>query len=143
MDLVAIARLFDFVREVGGQNKGLWVGIFQRFTGNAPGDSWCASFVSFVLAIWKKGATRFPRSAACQDYYDYAKKNGLITHTPMVGDLFLYVDANDHAHHIGIVTQTEPLEGIAGNTSQDGSSSNGDGVYEHGINATIFIRTDL
>jgi hypothetical protein len=33
-----------------------------------------------------------------------------------------------------------PLTGIAGNTSEDGKSSNGTGVFEHGINARVFIH---
>jgi len=143
MDLVTQARQFDFVREIGGPNKGKWVEIFQHFTGNQPPDSWCASFVSFVIALVTKGTTTLPRSAACQDYYDYAKHNGLLLHLPEVGCLFLYVNDQDHAHHIGIVTQLEPLMGIAGNTSSDGSSSNGDGVYENAIQAVVFIKTGL
>lgn len=54
--------------------------------------------------------------------------------------LYLYVNANDHAHHIGFVTSTNPLTGIAGNTSADGTSSNGDGLYEHAIVAHVFVN---
>jgi len=143
MTLVDIARSFDFVREVGGPNAGLWVGIFQRFTGNAPGDSWCASFVSFCLAVASKIQTKIPRTAVCQEIYDWAKKNGQLITTPEVGCLFLYVNDQDHAHHVGIVTSTSPLRGIAGNTSSDGKSSDGTGVFEHEINTTVFVHTGL
>lgn len=128
------ARRYLFVREVGGQNRGFWVEQIQHFTGNAAGDSWCASFVSMILATICEGKAHSPivTTAVCEEIHSEAKRNGWLTTTPSVGDLFLYLDAADaHAHHVGFVTGTAPLTGIAGNTSVDGRSSNGDRVAEH------------
>ena len=134
-----IAKQYDYVREAG-PNKGLRVEAIQHWSSGQAGDSWCCEFATMVLDICFKGNSPIPRLQACQDVYDLAKSKGWITSTPQVDDLFLYVNDQDHAHHIGIVSSVNPLEGIAGNTSKDGTSSNGDGVYNHGINAKVFVH---
>jgi hypothetical protein len=142
-EVIYLARKFLFVREVGGPNKGIWVEGIQKLAGGVAGESWCCYFVSVVLALAFGGFTKSPigRTGVCQDVYALAKKNGWLRDRPVqIGDMFLYVDANDHAHHIGLVCDDAPLIGIAGNTSEDGSKSNGDGVYEHGISAHTFVH---
>jgi hypothetical protein len=147
-DPVTFARMFLFVREVSGkQNFGQRVEAIIKWCGGTAGDSYCCYFVTMVLDICFQGNSPIPREGSCQVVYDLAKKNGWVTSTPSVGDLFLYVDENGHAHHIGFVTTIpyirDPrasLAGIAGNTSEDGKSSNGTGVFEHGINAKVFIH---
>jgi hypothetical protein len=132
MNVIEIARLFLFVREAG-QNKGNRVEAIQQWGGGMEGQSWCCWFVTMVLDLFYQGTAPIPRLGACQQVYDLAKKNGWLVMNPSVGDIFLYVNDVDHAHHIGFVTNTQPLTGIAGNTSADGTSSNGDRVAEHGI----------
>lgn len=127
-----IARQFLFVREAG-QNTGQRVEAIQKWSGGSPGDSWCCEFATMVLDICFEGNSPIPRLQSCQDVYDLAKKNKWLTTTPVEGDLFIYVNNVDHAHHIGIVTKTGGGIGIAGNTSEDGSSSDGTGVFEHSI----------
>lgn len=124
-----IARQFLFVREAG-QNKGQRVEAIQHWSGGNPGDSWCCEFTTMILDICFQGASPIPRLQACEDVYDLVKKNNWLTTSPVKDDIFLYVDDNDHAHHIGIVTENG---GIAGNTSEDGTSSNGDRVAEHAL----------
>ena len=124
-----VARQFLFVREVP-QNKGLRVEAVQKWCNGSPGDSWCCEFATMVLDIAFQGDSPIPRLKAVQDVYDLAKTHGTwITTSPVPNDLFIYVDDNDHAHHIGIYTGGN--QGIAGNTSEDGTSSNGDRVAEH------------
>lgn len=127
------ARAFGFVREVGGPNLGLWVGIFQRFVGIDPGQSWCAAFVCFVLAIVYGGEHNLPIpcTGVCQTIYEHAVAKNMLVGTPQPGDLYLFVNDAGHAHHVGICTDAP--NGIAGNTSEDGTSSNGDGVHEHAL----------
>jgi hypothetical protein len=141
-DPVEIARLFAFVREAQdeGQNRGLRVEAIQHWSKGAPGDSWCAEFATMVLDLAFAGNAPIDRQGSCEAIRRVAAQAGWITDTPQVGDLFLYVNATGNAHHIGFVTQTDPLMGIAGNTSSDGTSSNGDGVYEHGIAASVFVH---
>jgi hypothetical protein len=138
---VFVARLFLFVREVAGkQNFGQRVEGIQKWCGGKAGDSYCCYFATLVLDICFQGNSPIPREGSCQVVYELAQQKGWVTSTPSVGDLFLYVDANGHAHHIGIVTSVAPLDGIAGNTSEDGKSSNGTGVFEHDIVARVFIH---
>lgn len=140
--LVMLARLFRFVRETQGANRGVWVGLFQRYTGNLAGESWCCSFVSFLLSIAYQGASPLLKTASCATMLTEARIKGYEVATPLPGDLFFYLNATGHAHHVGIVTSASPLTGIAGNTSPDGLSDNGTGVYEHGIGAAriTFVR---
>jgi hypothetical protein len=129
-NIVDEARKFLFVRE-DGQNKGIDVEAIQKWAGGQPGDSWCCEFVTFILRICYQGNSPIPLLRACQDVYNLAKKNGWLTTNPVPNDIYLYVDANEHAHHIGIYTGNG--NGIAGNTSADGTSSNGDRVAEHAL----------
>ena len=137
-DPVAIARQFLYVREVP-DNRGLRVEAIQHWSGGQFGDSWCCEFATLVLDVAFQGASPIPRLQACQDILDLSNKNGWTTDTPSEGDLFLYVNDAGHAHHVGLVTATDTLTGIAGNTSADGTSTNGDRVAEHAISATVFV----
>lgn len=138
---VAIARQFLFVREAG-KNIGQRVEAIQRWCGGDEGESWCCYFATMVLDICFEGKSPIPREGACQAVYDLAKQNGWVTQVPIPGDIVLHVDANDHAHHIGILTGLSPLTSIAGNTDESGTSSNGDRVAEHAINPAgkVFVR---
>lgn len=141
MNRLDIARLFLYLREVG-QNHGQRVEAVQHWSGGeaAHGTSWCAWWATMVLDLEFQGNAPIPRMGSCQEIRELAVKNGWITTEPSVGDLFLYINDQDHAHHIGIVTETDPLSGIAGNTDATGTSNNGDRVAEHGITAHTFIH---
>lgn len=142
-DPVAEARKYVYVREAQklGQNRGLRVEAIQHWSGGQTADSWCMEFVWFIFDVCYQGDCPFDREQSCEDFRQLAISKGwIVTGTPRRGDLYLYV-ADNHAHHIGIVTEVTPkLKGIAGNTSEDGSSSNGDRVAEHSINAKVFVR---
>jgi hypothetical protein len=129
---IEVARQFLYVRE-SGANSGNKVEAIQKWCGGLKGESWCCYFATMVLDICFQGTAPIPRLGACQSVYDLAIKNGWVTTKPIAGDIFLYVDSNNHAHHIGIITVDGGGVGIAGNTSEDGTSSNGDRVAEHSI----------
>jgi hypothetical protein len=140
-DLVAVARRFLFVRETQGPNRGAWVEFFQRFTGNQPGDSWCASVESVIEDI-TFGHAVTPKSASCQEKLDWCVRKGRVVREPAPGDLAFSINAQGRAHHIAIVSETAPLTACAGNTSPDGLSDDGTGFYEHPISrdGKIFVR---
>lgn len=144
MSLTELARLFLFVREdqSQGQNHGRRVNAIQVWSGGSDGQSWCAYFATMMLDILYKGAAPIPRLGLVQDIYQLAKVHGWVTSTPSVDDLVISVDENDHGHHIAILTGLNPLTAIAGNTSADGTSSNGDRVAEHAISAAgkVFVH---
>lgn len=133
-DPVTIARQFRFIRETLGPNRGVWVEAFQRIGDGKPGDSWCADFVSGVLWIAYQGAPPVPRTGSCDVMWLQAKQYEV--HVPAPGDLFFRVKPDGDAHHVGIVSGTGPLTAIAGNTSEDGKSSNGTGVFDNTLEPT-------
>lgn len=136
MRLSERARQFTFVREAQktiGQNRGLRVEAIQHWSKGAQGDSWCAELTTMVLDLHFRGVAPIDRMTSCQDIYEMSLAQHWVIDAPELDALFLYVNAEGHAHHIGIVSGIDPLMGIAGNTSKDGLSTNGDGCYEHEI----------
>lgn len=141
----AVARRFSFVRETLGENKGAFVSKFQRECGGKDGDSWCAFFVSFVLDVACFGAAPLRPTGSTRTMLADCRTKGLIVTKPVIDGLFFYVKPDGTPHHVGIVTDVKPdgsVIGIAGNTSEDGKSSNGTGVFEHEIStvSTVFAR---
>lgn len=138
MTVIDIARLFLFVREAQaiGQNRGLRVEAIQHWSAGTFGDSWCAEFVTMVLDLFFQGNAPIPRTGSCETIHQLAKSSGTLTDTPSIGDIVLHLNSAGVAHHCGFVTQLHPLTSIAGNTSPDGASDNGTGVYEHAIAAS-------
>jgi hypothetical protein len=146
MTLIEIARLFLFVREIP-ENKGQRVEAIQRWSGGAPGDSWCAFFVSMVLDLYDQGKSPLLRTGSCDNILHAARTNRWLTPTPIPGDLYLYVRNTNDAYHVGIVTAMNgdgTFRGISGNTSADGLSANGDRVAERDITLDptkhVFVR---
>lgn len=141
---VEVARQFLYVREAQslGQNKGQRVEAMQRWCGGQPGESWCAYFATMVLDICFQGESPIPRLGAVEDIHQLAIKNGWLVAEPQPGDLVLSVNSVNHAHHIGICSETDPLTTIAGNTDATGQSSNGDRVAEHLVSKTgkVYVR---
>jgi hypothetical protein len=139
-DPILIARRFDFVRETLGPNRGAWVQHIQRAVHLHPGEPWCMAFVWLVFDIAYAGHSPLFQTGSCHACLLAARDKGWEVNDPQAGDLYFYLEG-DHAQHVGIVTQADPLIGIAGNTSADGQSSNGDGVHEHGISGRMtFVR---
>lgn len=126
-----ISRQFLFVREASAPNSGNRVEAIQKWGGGLKGQSWCCWFATMVLDICFEGKAPIPRLGAVQQVYDLAKVNNWLITSPQKDDIFIYVNDVDHAHHIGFITDAP--NGIAGNTSEDGKSSNGDRVAEHQI----------
>ena len=140
--LTAVARHFLFVRETQGPNRGAWVSMLQRFCGGHDGDSWCADFVSFVLDIAYRGHAPLSKTGSTLHMLNEADANHYRVSTPAIDDLYFFLRLDGTPHHVGIVTNIAPLTGIAGNTSDDGLSTNGVGVFEHEIprTRTVFVR---
>lgn len=131
--LSAVFRRFLFVREVGGANTGAWVSFFQRFAGGQDGDSWCADVLCVVEDIAYHGHSPSRKTGSTHEKMEHARLHGWLITSPKVDDLYFYITDAGHAHHVGVVTNVTPLVGIAGNTSVDGNSSNGTGVFEHAL----------
>jgi hypothetical protein len=131
-DVVETARRYDDIREAA-PNRGQRVEAIQKWCGGSAGDSWCCHFATFVYDRAYKGKSPIPRTGSCDTVLAVCRDQGWMVNDPQPGDLVFSMLGQHDAHHIGIVTVSEPLTAIAGNTSRDGTSSNGDGVYEHTI----------
>lgn len=133
-DVILIARLFLFVREAGA-NRGLRVEAIQHWSAGQFGDSWCMEFVTMCLDLAFQGAAPIERQGSCEAVHQIAKAKGWLTDSPSVGDIFLRLHPDTGlAHHTGFVVTVNgdgTYGTIAGNTSEDGLSSNGDRVAEH------------
>jgi hypothetical protein len=144
MTIIELARHFRHLRETEVQNRGarvmavqLWGGADEKdiaqilLDATKPGFSWCCYLFWTITDVFFIGASPFPRTGACQEIYDFVKAKRWVLEKPAIGCGYLYVNAEGHAHHIGFVTIDEPVCGFAGNTSEDGKSSNGKGAFEH------------
>lgn len=160
MTIVDLFRAFRHVRERQDEpNAGMRVEAIQRWCGGRKGDSWCCYIATMVLDLWFCGIlgleSPVPRLGACDDVLNLARKNGWIRESPAVGDLYLFVRDPDgpagprgmeDAYHIGMVTDVGngTFVGISGNTSEDGLSANGTGVFERQLELKpgkhLFVR---
>ncbi len=136
---VAIARQFLYVREAQsrGQNRGLRVEAIQHWAGGQTADSWCMELVWLVYDICYQGRCPFDREQSTEAFRQLAVAKGWVTTIPIPGDIVLSLRADGTAHHVGIITKVSPLTSVAGNTSEDGTSSNGDRVAEHWISTAL------
>lgn len=145
LDPVAEARKYRYVREFS-QNNGRRVNAVQMWRGGADaiGKSWCCYFVMMILDVCFQGENPFGDDpevmGATPAALAYARAKGWIVDWPVPGDLVFSVYPAGHPeagkpHHVAICSSVSPLSTIAGNTSKDGASSNGDRVAEHEISA--------
>jgi hypothetical protein len=131
--IVELARCFLHVREAG-PNAGLRVQAIQTWSGGQKGDSYCMELAWMWLDLYFRGKSPVTeRIQACEDFHALAHLKGWIVPNDQrwPGDFYLFVNAEGHAHHVGLVTTW--TDGIAGNTSPDGRSSDGSGCFEHAV----------
>jgi hypothetical protein len=134
--LLAMAYLCDTlkVREVGGNNRGEWVGALQAAAGIGAGDPWCAAAVTFAAMV--AGAPRPERPddnpAAVIGWRRWLSKRDAITTAPKRGSICMHQTTASQGH-IGVVVRVVgPLVySIEGNTSSgsEGSQRDGGGLY--------------
>ncbi len=161
---IALAYAKAGVKEEGGNNCGDQVEFFQSLWGGAPGEPWCAYFVStcflkaYLVSNGKPATRESMRSNVgevkatlsfggyCPALWRDARCRGLWRNpsfTPSPGDFVLFdFHGQGEPHHVGIVVEKTPLalHTVEGNTSPDvhGSQADGDGVYEKRRSSHIF-----
>jgi len=90
---VAIAELQEEAREIGGNNRGLWVRKYLH--GLAPeGNPWCAAFVSWCYAQ-HPGAMPFDYTLSARDLLNQFRRRGWAYDlaagiTPAPGDIVVW-----------------------------------------------------
>ena len=146
------------IHEEGANNRGDQVEFFQHLLGGAPGDPWCADFVSACLVKAYARLTGqpedrlhlpdyvsavrghyLPLSDSCAALWKAAEGRYLARSReflPAPGDLILFDFQNaGEPHHVGLVKRTQPADSlfttIEGNTwsGKAGDQADGDGVY--------------
>lgn len=133
--VVALLSQQTYVRETDGPNDSPEIREYQRVTGNAPPDSWCASFIAWGMHYVLGARYSLPLTASCQALRMAAAARRILKLHPSYGAIGLVIDTQaDHAHHCFLVTNDPEADGsfttVEGN-SNDNGSSNGDGVYLH------------
>jgi hypothetical protein len=142
-DPVATAKMFRYVREAS-QNRGLRVEAIQHWSGGEPGEPWCDDFaVGMILDICFQGASPFPRQrdidGSTVAALAYARAHGWVVplEQAIPGDLVFSINPTTGLpHHVAILETLNPFQTIAGNTSEDGTSDNGDRVAEHVVSTS-------
>lgn len=150
-EIVRLAKVYEGVKEVGGNNRGPEVEMFQRWAGGVASDlrddAWCAAFCDFVVEnayinLGLRGKWPLSIGLGCTDFVTRAMAKDRVRHAKLgrPGDLFVYygktVNGKRHFRHIGIVTEVADgatmLYTIEGNTTKPGARGNfadGGGVY--------------
>ncbi len=136
---LAVCKSYLWVREVDGPNNAQAVRIFQKHTGNTPGDKaskWCMSFLAYCghYGLQFLGGWKLPRTASCDIVLEFARRHNILFDTPEPGDLGLRMNPtnpNDatHTFAVDVVLTGGRFTTVEGNTGPDGGSD-GDGVYE-------------
>lgn len=120
-------------------NRSTWIDEIQRPGGVGVGNPWCAAFVSHCLK--QTGAfPDWPYHMKVAYMIEWAKRNGLITQSPLPGDIhaFLYnVNDKESPGHTGFY--------LAGDANWivccDGNAGNAVRVGKRARQGLIFIRT--
>lgn len=118
------------VSQIGYKEKGNNDTIYGAWYGMNY-QPWCMMFISWCAAQCGISTSTIPKLAYVPYCMDFYQKQGRYkakgTYRPEAGDLILYGSNS----HIGIVekVQGNTVFTIEGNTSANGNSSNGDGVY--------------
>lgn len=152
--LILEAHRWLGIQEIGGNNQGQVVGIFQRDAGIAPGDPWCMAFVQYCInhvdetvAVFNSDAdrSRMAKGAHCLTVWNKTPES-LKTSTPVPGSIAVWQHSDQASGHTGVVVDI-PDNGffrtIEGNTSPgQGVNRDGDGVFQkdHAITAIGSMR---
>lgn len=131
--VLAVAKLFLWVREATGHNDGAPVEAIQQSTGNKRGDAWCASFVYFVGRVlnWLGLRWPLPRTASCDELLEFARRKNILRREAQRGFLVLVMRSPTDAIHVAFVDGdgTPAFPTIEGNTNPSGGRD-GYGVFQ-------------
>lgn len=134
--LLTMAYLADEikVREVGGNNRGKWVEIFQEAAGIGPGDPWCAAALTLASIVAEAPYPQRPdgNPASVIGWRRWAKSLGTLIDSPGRGSICMH-QTSESQGHIGVAVRVLGLwvYSIEGNTSSgdEGSQRDGGGLY--------------
>jgi hypothetical protein len=126
----------DFsIREVGGENRGEWVGVMLASVELGQGFRWCGGAVRFALDVAGVSTPGLSRrqTASVAEIKAWAIRTKRWRNTPIRGAGA--IKRSGGVSHVGICLGKVPLlprvRSVEGNTSSGagGSQDNGDGFY--------------
>lgn len=142
--LVMNALVSMEVREVGGQNKGYWVGLIQsvlgKFTDKGDGEPWCMSTIQNVIAFLEdyfQYESQVFDSEHCMTTLRRTKKAApnLVHTDPNLASIIIWEHVKNgkptdagHTELILLIKSLTTWETGGGNTS-DSNMREGDGLY--------------
>lgn len=131
------------VQEVGGNNKGQVVSIFQRHLGGAHEEPWCMSFVQYCC-FWVDSMDAAFRSQKAKGHKLFKSEHCLTvwnksprecrSEAPMPGSVVIWQYGASSAGHTGIVVDVDGdvFTTVEANTGDNSKRvvREGDGVYK-------------
>lgn len=127
--IIETARKYVGVKESGGNNQGPVVNEFQKAVdGKAMGEPWCACFVAYVTnEVCEFYGVKNPlhKTEHCQTLYSSTLDRYKRRHASE-GTIFIKKSRVNLNGHTGFNTNGGTIEG----NTNDGTSRDGDGVYE-------------
>lgn len=127
------AQSYRWVRETQGSNRGEVVNRFLARVGLAPGQPWCAAFVSVIGSDMLLKEWPLPLVGGCATLGEAAEKQQMLFEHPAPGAVFLiHFPSKGRFAHTGFVIGPD-TDGywltVEGNTNDDGSRD-GTGVFK-------------
>jgi hypothetical protein len=102
-----VAYAFDGLEELPG-NRGYWHDKFARQVHSGLGIPYCMAFVDFVAQMTAQFLgvkDPFPiDTASSQSFFEWGKKNDLVTMSPDFGHIAVWRDGKSWQGHVGILT---------------------------------------
>ena len=135
------------VQEIGGNNSGQIVEMFQADAGIHKGDAWCMAFVQNCISsvdrtcsiLGHNATALMPSGAHCMTVWEKTQ-DILKSQTPKTGSVVIWHRKETSSGHTGIVVDTTEnglFQTIEGNTSpSEGVQRDGDGVFKKTHNMT-------
>ena len=132
--LLLAAKSCVGITEIGGDNKGPMVELFQKDVGQAMGQSWCLDFLQSVISYVENEQGITSPLAATESVVDLwnRSKNYCAIVNPIPGDIILWQKAGTATGHCGMIIAADSYNyyTIEGNTSDSQDiERNGDGVF--------------
>lgn len=132
--LCAIAQSCIGVREVGGDNRGPLVELFQSVVAKPVGQSWCLDFLQACIAYVetvKRVQSPLAATELCLAFWDQGRAKSSPA-SPARGDIVVWRLGDTIHGHVGLIVTLDTLRygTIEGNTSNASAIvREGDGVY--------------
>jgi hypothetical protein len=124
--------------DAGRPNRSVWIDEVQHPAGIGYGHPWCILFPSNVLRA--AGLKDWPYHAGAYAMIEWAKKEGLVTQSPLPGDIFAFTYNVNQAYspgHGGIVLAADALWEV----SVEGNVGDSVKVGKRARSGLTFIRT--